>query len=100
MKKLLLSAVTNYQTNCERFKKSPVEKKDLVISTITVDGDGMLKRLLPASQGRGFRKRRRSSNVFIVVADNKKITTHQLGGKSNIKKTKNKNIVINNTSEG
>lgn len=99
LKKLLLSAVTNYQTNCERFKKSPVDKKDLIISTITVDGDGMLKRLLPASQGRGFRKRRRSSNVFIVVADNKKITTQQLVGENNIKKTKNKNIITNNTSQ-
>lgn len=99
LKKLLLSAVTNYQTNCSRFKKSPVDKKDLIISTITVDGDGMLKRLLPASQGRGFRKRRRSSNVFIVVTDNKKITKQQLVVGDNMKKTKNQNIVTNNTSQ-
>ena len=51
-KKLLLSAMANYQRKCEMKKIEYLNTKDLVISTLKVDGDGMLKRLLPAPQGR------------------------------------------------
>ena len=66
-KKLLLSAMANYQRKCEMKKIEELNTKDLVISTLKVDGDGMLKRLLPAPQGRAFRIRRRLSNVSIIV---------------------------------
>ena len=66
-KKLLLSAMANYQRKCEMKKIEYLNTKDLVISTLKVDGDGMLKRLLPAPQGRAFRIRRRLSNVSIIV---------------------------------
>ena len=66
-KKLLLSAMENYQRKCEMKKIEDLNTKDLVISTLKVDGDGMLKRLLPAPQGRAFRIRRRLSNVSIIV---------------------------------
>lgn len=66
-KKLLLSAMANYQRKCEMKKIEDLNTKDLVISTLKVDGDGMLKRLLPAPQGRAFRIRRRLSNVSIIV---------------------------------
>ena len=66
-KKLLLSAMANYQRKCEMKKFEDLNTKDLVISTLKVDGDGMLKRLLPAPQGRAFRIRRRLSNVSIIV---------------------------------
>ena len=94
-KKLLLSAVANYKTNCEKIKKTPVDKKNLIISTITVDGDGMLKRLLPASQGRAFRKRRRSANVFLVVSENE--TQRKKQSRENFD-TKHKNNVTNRYS--
>ena len=66
-KKLLLSAMANYQRKCEMKKIEDLNTKDLVISTLKVDGDGMLKRLLPAPQSRAFRIRRRLSNVSIIV---------------------------------
>jgi large subunit ribosomal protein L22 len=66
-KKLLLSAMANYQRKCEMKKIENLNTKDLVISTLKVDGNGMLKRLLPAPQGRAFRIRRRLSNVSIIV---------------------------------
>lgn len=66
-KKLLLSAMANYQRKCEMKKIEDLNTKDLIISTLKVDGDGMLKRLLPAPKGRAFRIRRRLSNVSIVV---------------------------------
>ena len=44
---------------------------DLLLSMVSIIkenlGDGMLKRLLPAPQGRAFRIRRRLSNVSIIV---------------------------------
>ena len=70
-KKLLLSAMANYQRKCEMKKIEDLNTKDLVISTLKVDGDGMLKRLLPAPQGRAFRIRRRLSNVCIIVVKKK-----------------------------
>ena len=62
-KKLLLSAMANYQRKCEMKKIENLNTKDLVISTLKVDGNGMLKR----PQGRAFRIRRRLSNVSIIV---------------------------------
>lgn len=99
LKKLLLSAVANYNVNYEKTKKTPVDKKDLIVSTITVDGDGMLKRLLPASQGRGFRKRRRSSNVFIAVSSNKMIEEKTIKKNTATKDTKSENSITNNISQ-
>ena len=66
--KLLLSAMANYQKKCELKKIESLDTKELIISTLKVDSDGMLKRLLPAPQGRAFRIRRRLSNVFITVS--------------------------------
>lgn len=96
IKKLLLSAVTNYKTNCEKLKKTPLDKKDLFVTIITVDGDGMLKRLMPASQGRAFRKRRRSSNLFLLVSDS--ATPVVKAGKKIFerKNEKSKNSITNN----
>ena len=59
--------MANYQRKCEMKKIENLNTKDLVISTLKVDGNGMLKRLLPAPQGRVFRIRRRLSNVSIIV---------------------------------
>ena len=91
-KKLLLSAMANYQRKCEMKKIEDLNTKDLVISTLKVDGDGMLKRLLPAPQGRAFRIRRRLSNVSIIVGQrilrknrNKKIF-EKLANRANEKK--------------
>ena len=63
VEKLLLSAISNWEQKNER----KAESGQLYIKTITVDGGAMLKRLRPAPQGRGYRIRKRSNHVTIVV---------------------------------
>ena len=54
LEKLLLSAISNWQTKNE---SEDIEKAALYISEIRVDGGSMLKRLRPAPQGRAHRIR-------------------------------------------
>ena len=63
IEKLLLSAIANWEQKNER----KAETGELYIKTISVDGGSMLKRLRPAPQGRGYRIRKRSNHVTIVV---------------------------------
>lgn len=44
-----------------------VATANLVVKTIMVDGGRMLKRMLPAPQGRAYRQRKRSNHVTITV---------------------------------
>ena len=67
LEKLLLSALANWQAKNEG---SRIEDQELIVSSVNVDGGRMLKRLRPAPQGRGYRVRKRSNHVTIVV-DNK-----------------------------
>jgi large subunit ribosomal protein L22 len=66
IEKLLLSAVANWQQKYEEVMK--IEDAELYVKTIFVDGGAMLKRLRPAPQGRGYRVRKRSNHVTIVVS--------------------------------
>ena len=70
LEKLLRSAVANWEAKTER----KAESGDLYISTIYVNPAATLKRLRPAPQGRGYRIRKRSNHVTIIVdtIDNKK----------------------------
>ena len=62
--KLLKSAINNWeQTNSG---KSAADSA-LVVKTIFVDGARMVKRMRPAPQGRGYRVRKRSNHVTIIV---------------------------------
>ncbi len=63
VEKLLLSAISNWEQKNER----KAETGELFIKTISVDEGSMLKRLRPAPQGRGYRIRKRSNHVTIVV---------------------------------
>ena len=63
VEKLLLSAISNWEQKIER----KAETGELYIITISVDEGAMLKRLRPAPQGRGYRIRKRSNHVTIVV---------------------------------
>lgn len=67
LEKLLLSALANWQAKNEG---SRIEDAELIVKSINVDGGRMVKRLRPAPQGRGYRVRKRSNHVTIVV-DNK-----------------------------
>src|SRR5690606_20352804 len=64
LEKLLLSAISNWQQANEDAR---LEEADLYIKSIQVDGGRILKRLRPAPQGRGYRIRKRSNHVTLVV---------------------------------
>src|SRR6266536_1323291 len=62
--KLLKSAINNWEQKNEG--KSAADA-NLVVKTIFVDGGRVLKRMRPAPQGRGYRVRKRSNHVTIIV---------------------------------
>lgn len=64
VEKLLLSAIKNWESNNEDQR---VEDSELYVKEIFVDGGRQLKRLRPAPQGRGYRIRKRSNHVTIIV---------------------------------
>lgn len=71
MHKLLLSASSNWQ---QANPDARIEDNNIYVKTIFVDGGRMLKRLRPAPQGRGYRVRKRSNHLTVVLdtkVDNK-----------------------------
>lgn len=60
--KLIWSAVHNWKA-----KNEGGDESELVVKTIMVDGARTLKRMRPAPQGRGYRVRKRSNHVTVVV---------------------------------
>ena len=67
LEKLVLSAISNWQSKNE---SEDIEKANLFINEIKVDGGRMLKRLRPAPQGRAHRIRKRSNHVTVVLGSN------------------------------
>src|ERR687890_2734039 len=64
LRKLVLSAVSNWKQ-----KNEGGDETGLVVKTIMVDGARTLKRMRPAPQGRGYRVRKRSNHVTVIVDD-------------------------------
>jgi large subunit ribosomal protein L22 len=62
--KVLRSAIANFE---QKFPDMGVE--DLYIKHITVDEGRMLKRIIPAPQGRAHRIRKRSNHITVIVAN-------------------------------
>src|SRR6476659_7948200 len=62
--KLLNSAVFNW-----KHKNEGQDEGALVVKAIFVDGAKTLKRMRPAPQGRGYRVRKRSNHVTVIVDD-------------------------------
>lgn len=72
LEKLLMSAISNWQQKNEGVR---LEDSRLFVKEISVDGGRVLKRLRPAPQGRGYRIRKRSNHVTILLGsinDNQK----------------------------
>jgi large subunit ribosomal protein L22 len=67
LRKLVLSAVSNWKQ-----KNEGGDESGLVVKTIMVDGARTLKRMRPAPQGRGYRVRKRSNHVTVIVDQNTK----------------------------
>jgi len=64
VEKLLLSATNNWK---EKNQGLNPEDSGLFVKEVFVDGGTMLKRWLPAPQGRAYRKRKRSNHVTLIV---------------------------------
>ncbi len=62
--KLLKSAINNWE---QKNDGSNVADAGLVVKSIFVDGARTIKRMRPAPQGRGYRVRKRSNHVTIIV---------------------------------
>ena len=62
LRKLVLSAINNWKQ-----KNEGGDESALIVKTIMVDGARVLKRMRPAPQGRGYRVRKRSNHVTVVV---------------------------------
>ncbi len=48
------------------------------VKTIFVDGASTLKRMRPAPQGRGYRVRKRSNHVTVIVDSKSKVKTKRI----------------------
>ncbi|SEM40223.1 LSU ribosomal protein L22P [bacterium A37T11] len=64
VEQLLLSAIKNWEAKNEG---KSVETSELFVKEVSVGGGRQLKRLRPAPQGRGFRIRKRSNHITLVV---------------------------------
>lgn len=62
LRKLVLSAINNWKQ-----KNEGGDESQLIVKTIMVDGARTLKRMRPAPQGRGYRVRKRSNHVTVIV---------------------------------
>ncbi|MDQ6755339.1 MAG: 50S ribosomal protein L22 [Bacteroidota bacterium] len=62
--KLLKSAINNWE---QKNSDAKVEDAGLVVKTIMVDGGRVIRRMRPAPQGRGYRIRKRSNHVTLIV---------------------------------
>lgn len=62
--KLLKSAINNWEQKNEGMSAAD---SNLIVKTVFVDGGRVLKRMKPAPQGRGYRVRKRSNHVTLVV---------------------------------
>jgi len=67
VEKLLLSAIKNWEAKNEGKR---VEESNLFVKEVSVGGGRQLKRLRPAPQGRGYRIRKRSNHIHLVVDGN------------------------------
>ena len=62
LRKLVLSAISNWKQ-----KNEGADESALLVKTIFVDGARVIKRMRPAPQGRGYRVRKRSNHVTVIV---------------------------------
>jgi large subunit ribosomal protein L22 len=62
LRKLVVSAISNWKQ-----KNEGGDENTLVVKTIMVDAARVIKRMRPAPQGRGYRVRKRSNHVTVIV---------------------------------
>ena len=64
MRKLLLSAIANWQAKNEGKR---IEDSQLYVKSIMVDEGRTMKRMRTAPQGRGYRIRKRSNHITMIL---------------------------------
>ena len=64
MRKLLLSAIANWQAKNEGAR---LEDSQLYVKSIMVDEGRTIRRMRTAPQGRGYRVRKRSNHITMVL---------------------------------
>ena len=64
LENVLLSAIANWQSKNEG---ADIEEANLIVKEIFVDSARQLKRLRPAPQGRGYRIRKRSNHITLIL---------------------------------
>ncbi len=77
MRKLLLSAIANWQAKNENRR---IEDSGLYVKQIWVDGGRQLKRMRTAPQGRGYRIKKRSNHITLILgskAEESPLTANQ-----------------------
>ncbi len=82
IKKLLLSAVANAQTNFN------IERENLIVKELRVDKGIVMKRMMPAAMGTGHRINKRTSHISVLLAEKSAKTK----GKKEIKEIKEKTV--------
>ena len=63
LEKLVQAAIANWEAKTG----NKIDEGKAYVKTITVDSARMVKRLRPAPQGRGYRIRKRSNHVTVVI---------------------------------
>ena len=66
----LKSAVSNLSNKSETGR---VEEKNVLVKSVFVDGGPVLKRVLPAPQGRAYRVKKRSNHLTIIVEEKEQV---------------------------
>ena len=66
MRKLLLSAIANWQAKNEGKR---MEDSQLYVKAVMVDEGRTMRRMRTAPQGRGYRIRKRSNHITMVIGD-------------------------------
>jgi large subunit ribosomal protein L22 len=89
LRKLVLSAISNWKQ-----KNEGGDESQLVVKTIFVDGARTLKRMRPAPQGRGYRVRKRSNHVTVIVDAKSEVTEPK--NKKSVKEGPKTNKLTNN----
>jgi large subunit ribosomal protein L22 len=64
LSKLIKSGIANW---CVINTENRIEDSELYVKSILVDGGVTMKRLRTAPQGRGYRQRKRSNHITIVI---------------------------------
>jgi len=91
LRKLVLSAISNWKQ-----KNEDGDESQLVVKTIFVDGARTLKRMRPAPQGRGYRVRKRSNHVTVIVDSKEEVTESSAKSRKAVKQGPKTNKITNN----